>query len=153
MKIMAALIGIGMLAAAPAYAGPCTMEIDTLTAALASAGTGGAPAAPAAVPHLPKAPASSGTLPADPLQPQQPPKLPDSHSMPKAPSTAGTLPPNPLAPTTTATGAKVTDPGAMPAQGGEAAAALQRARDLDLAGDEAGCMTEVGKAKDLIVTQ
>jgi hypothetical protein len=157
MKIIVASIGVGvgLLAALPAHAGPCSTEIETLTQALASAGTG--PAAPATVPGIPKAPSTSGTLPADPLQPQQAPKLPDSHTMPKAPSTSGTLPPNPLEPTANAAGSKVTDSGAMPqagaAPGGEAAAALQRARDLDLAGDEAGCMDEIAKAKDLIVTQ
>lgn len=158
MKLMAVSIGlgVGLLAAVPAQAGPCATEIETLTQALAGAGTDTAPAT-STVPGLPKAPASAGTLPADPLQPQQAPKLPDSHSMPKAPSTAGTLPANPLEPTTVGGAGKVTDPGAMrdsgAAPGGDAMAALDRARELDLAGDEAGCMTEVTKAKDLIVTQ
>jgi hypothetical protein len=156
MKIMAVSIGIlvGSLAALPAHAGPCTAEIDTLTQARASAGTDSAPGVPA-TPKLPKAPATTGTLPADPLQPVQPPKVPGSDMVPKAPSTSGSLPPNPLEPTA-ATGSKVTDPGAMPqdgAGGGGAAAALQRARELDQAGDEAGCLAEVAKAKDLMVIQ
>lgn len=159
MKIMAASIGlgIGLLGALPAHAGPCSTEIETLTQALASAGTGTGPAAPA-VPTLPKAPATSGTLPANPLEPQQAPKLPDSSTVPKAPSTSGSLPANPLEPTAGAAGGKVADPGAMPqdgaaAGGGDVASALQRARELDQAGDEAGCMAEIAKAKDLIVTQ
>lgn len=159
MKILTASIGLGLglLLVLPAHAGPCTTEIETLTQALASAGTDTNPSAPA-TPGLPKAPSTSGTLPHDPLAPQQPPKLPDSQTIPKAPSTAGSLPPNPLESTATAAGNKVTDPGAMPqdggtGSGGEAVAALQRARELDLAGDEAGCMTEITKAKDLIVTQ
>jgi hypothetical protein len=160
MKFIASIgVGAGLLATAlPAHAGPCSTEIETLTQALASAGTDTGSGTPA-VPAMPKAPASAGTLPADPFEPQQAPKLPDSHTVPKAPSTSGSLPPNPLEPTTTAAAdSKVTDPGAMPqgeatAGGGDAASALQRARELDQAGDEAGCMAEIAKAKDLIVTQ
>src|SRR5262245_17755353 len=156
MKIMAASIGfgIGLLAALPAHAGPCATEIEMLTQALASAGTDNGSGMPAK-PSVPKAPATAGTLPADPTVPGQAPKLPDSHSIPKAPSTSGSLPANPLE--TSATGSKVTDPGAMPQDGsatnGEVVTALQRARELDQAGDEAGCMAEVAKAKDLTVTQ
>jgi hypothetical protein len=163
MKIIAASIGmgVGLLAAAlPAYAGPCSTEIETLTQALTSASTDSSPGAPG-TPAVPKAPASAGTPPADPLEPIQPPKVTDSHTVPKAPSTSGSPPANPLEPTAAASGSTVADAGAMPeggSQGGsvasdDAAAALQRARDLDQAGDEAGCMAEIVKAKELIVTQ
>jgi hypothetical protein len=157
MKILAASIGLGVgLLAPPALAGPCSTEIETLTQALAAGGTATSPDAgdhaPAAT-HLPKAPATSGSLPADPLVPGQPPKVTGADNMPKAPSTAGTLPANPL---DSASGDKVTDPGAMPgatAGEGSAAASLQRARQLDQANDEAGCMAEIAKAKALIGTQ
>lgn len=166
MKLLAASIGlgVGLLALAlPAQAGPCSGEIETLTQALTTSGTGmgaspGVPAVPAA-PHLPKAPDTSGTLPANPLEPGQPPKAIGSNTIPKAPSTAGTLPPNPLESTDAS---KMMEPGAMTGGsmaggsmmgGGEAQATLQRARELDQAGDEAGCMAEIAKAKNLIGIQ
>lgn len=149
MKIIAASIGTGLgvlLAALPAYAGPCSTEIETLTQVLAGTGTGSSLSSTAA---MPKAPATAGTLPANPLEPAQVPKVTGASTIPKAPSTTGSLPANPLASTTEGANAL----GAPGAADGDAAASLQHARELDAAGDEASCMAEVAKAKQMIGIQ
>lgn len=146
MKILAASIGtsLGMLLAAlPAYAGPCSTEIETLTQLLA--GTGSTLSSAAA---MPKAPATAGTLPANPLEPAQAPKVTGANTIPKAPSTTGSLPANPLAGATQGTNVPGT-----PTDGGNAAASLERARELDAAGDEASCMVEIAKVKEMIGIQ
>jgi hypothetical protein len=161
MKIVTASIGIsvGALLALPAHAGPCSIEIETLMQALAGTGAG-ANSGASGTAALPKAPTSAGDLPANPLVPGQAPKATGSDTIPKAPSTAGSLPANPLEATTQ--GNAAADAGATPSNGsmadgsmagGDAAASLQRARELDQAGDEAGCMAEVAKAKELIGIQ
>lgn len=143
MKIIAASIGTGfsiLLTALPAYAGPCSTEIETLTQLLAGTGTGSSTAA------MPKAPATAGTLPANPLEPAQVPKVTGANTIPKAPSTTGSLPANPLASGTEGANALGT-PGVTD---GDAAVSLQHARELDQAGDEASCMAEIAKAKEMI---
>ena len=135
MKLRAMLFatGVGLaLSAIPAYAGPCTQEIETLAQAHPGAGA-----------SLPKAPSSSGQMPNNPLDTTiHGGDLATAGAMPKAPATAGTLPANPLSSTPGANGATGT--------GDAAAASLQRARELDQAGDEAGCMDEIAKAKQLL---
>ena len=146
MKIVAASIGlgVGLLAASPASAGPCSGEIRTVIETLTQAWASSHSAAPSAS-HMPRAPASAGSPPANPLQPIQPPKISGAGTTPKAPSTAGALPPNPLEPIG---GGKPTDIGTM--AGGDAAVALQHAWELDHAGQEAACMAEIAKAKALL---
>jgi len=159
MRTIALLTGASIiltLAAVPTYAGNCSMEIETLTQALGGAGaSGGSPTAGA----MPKAPSTAGTLPASPLATTtestktEGTNLAAGSAMPKAPSTAGDLPADPLASTTE--GTSPPDAGTIPeststAAGGDATASLQRARELDQAGDEAACMAEVAKAKELI---
>jgi hypothetical protein len=143
VKIIALVMGAGvglLLTGASAHAGPCSTEIQTLTQTLANAGGGSA--------HMPKAPSTAGTLPADPFASNAAStKTVGAGEMPKAPESAGTLPANPLV-STEPGGAMSTATG-----NGDAAASLQRARELDQAGDEAGCMTEVSKAKELIGAQ
>lgn len=135
-----------MLAAAPAHAGPCSMEIEALTQALAGTGAGANLPATGA---MPKAPSTAGTLPADPLETTvESPNFAGAEAMPKAPSTAGALPANPLE------GPNVPDarvaPRSTAAAPREVAASLERAQELDQAGDEAACMAEIAKVKELI---
>jgi hypothetical protein len=159
MKTIALLAGASIsltLAAVPAYAGNCSIEIETLTQVLGGAGaSGGVPTAGA----MPKAPSTAGTLPASPLATTtestkaESTKLAEGGAMPKAPSTAGDLPANPLATTTEGTsppGAGTVPENMSTAAGGDATASLERARELDQAGDETSCMAEVAKAKELI---
>lgn len=149
MKIMAASIGlgVGLLAASPAAAGPCGSEITAVIQTLTQAWTSSHSAAPSAS-HMPRSPASAGSLPANPLQPIQPPKIAGAGTIARAPSTAGTLPPNPLE---AIGGNKSADIGTM--AGGDAAVALQHAWELDHAGQEAACMVEIAKAKALLGIQ
>jgi hypothetical protein len=148
-RLTALCVGL-MLAAAPAHAGPCSMEIEALTQALA--GTGADANLPATG-AMPKAPSTAGTLPANPLETTvESPNLAGADAMPKAPSTAGALPANPLA--STAEGPNVPDarvaPQSTAAATPEVAASLERAHQLDQAGDEAACMAEIAKVKELI---
>lgn len=146
MKAIAAsiIVGAGLLAAGPAQAGPCSGEIKTVIETLTKAWASSHSAAPSAT-HMPRSPASAGSPPANPLQPIQPPKIPGPRTTPKAPSTEGILPPNPLE----AIGSnKSVDIGTM--AGGDAAVALQHAWELDHAGQEAACMAEIAKAKQLL---
>ena len=131
--LFATSIGLA-LSAMPAHAGPCSLEIETLAQALPGDGA-----------HLPKAPSTSGHVPDNPLDTTiHGGNLATAEAMPKAPSTAGTLPANPLSSSSDANGA--TEAGVS------ASASLQRARELDQAGDEVGCMNEIGKAKELLGT-
>lgn len=135
VRTMLFATGVGLaLSAMPAYAGPCSLEIETLAQALPGAGS-----------HLPKAPSTTGHVPDNPLDTTiHGGNLAAAGAMPKAPSTAGTPPANPLSSSSGANGATET--------GATASASLQRARELDQAGDEAGCMNEITKAKQLLGT-
>jgi hypothetical protein len=131
--LFATSVGLA-LSAMPAHAGPCSLEIETLAQAHPGAGA-----------HLPKAPSTSGHVPDNPLDTTiHGGNLATAGAIPKAPSTAGTLPENPLSSSSGANGAIETD--------GTLSASLQRARELDQAGDEAGCMNEIAKAKQLLGT-
>jgi hypothetical protein len=135
VRTMLFAIGVGLaLSAMPAHAGPCSSEIESLAQAHPSSGA-----------HLPKAPSTSGHVPENPLDTTiHGGNLATAGAIPKAPSTSGTLPANPLSSGSDANGATET--------GDTASASLQRARELDQAGDEAGCMNEIAKAKQLLGT-
>src|SRR5262245_40207178 len=114
MNIAASLFvaGVGfILAATPAYAGPCSLEIEAVAQALPSSST-----------HLPKAPSTSGQVPDNPMDTTiHGGDLATAGAMPKAPATAGTPPANPLSSSSNAAGTAET--------GDTASASLQRARD------------------------
>ena len=118
-----------VVAAAAASAGTCTTEIERLQKQLSSSDAGMGP---------------SGTI-AETGQLQPPTETMNQAVQGKATSPEDVLSQNQGEPTdgdAAAAGQLGTAAGAA-----EAGEALQRARQLDQAGDEAACMTEIGKAK------
>jgi hypothetical protein len=118
-----------VLAAGAASAGPCTTEIDTLQKQLSSSDAGMGPTGTIA---------ETGAL-------HPPTEAMNQAAEGKATSPEDVLNQNQGAPTDADAGAA----GQLGTAAGatEASETLERARTLDQAGDEAACMTEIGKAK------
>ena len=150
------LIALGVTAgcvllAAPAIAGPCTAQIDTITQQLAATDAGMGPtgtnamdqttanaASPNSKPQVPTTPAT-GTM--NEASQNKATSSQDVQSQNTGQGTAADV-------ATGATAATTTGDTSGQATGCAAAAAhLQRAQQLDQAGNEAACMDEVTKAQ------
>jgi hypothetical protein len=129
-----------VLAAAAASAGTCTTEIETLQKKLSSSDAGMGPTGPGIT--------GTGTI-------TETGKLhPPTDAMNQATDNKAASPNDVLSQNQgAATDSEIASQ--LPATAGPAGAsqALDRARQLNQAGDEAGCMGEIGKAKTLLGTQ
>lgn len=127
-----------VLAAAAASAGPCATQIADLQKRLSSTDAGMGPTGAGA------GGAASGTI-AETGELHPPTEIMNQAAEGKATSSQDVLSQNQGAPTD----ADAATAGEFGTAAGvaEAGESLQRAQELDQAGDEAACMTEIGKAK------
>jgi hypothetical protein len=132
-----------VLAAAAASAGTSTTEIDTLQQQLGKSDAGMGPTGTGA-------PSATGTI-AETGQLHPPTETMNEAAEGKAMSSEDVLSQNQAAPTDS----QATAAGEFGTAAGTAQAieSLERARQLDLAGDETACMNEVGKAKTQLGVQ
>lgn len=132
-----------VLAAGAASAGTCTTEIDTLQKQLSSTDAGMGPTGTAA-------PGATGTI-AETGELHPPTETMNQATEGKAASSEDVVNQNQGAPTDSQASAA----GQFGTAAGTADAieSLERARQLDQAGDEAACMNEVGKAKTQLGVQ
>jgi hypothetical protein len=149
MKIVSIALGAGagcLLLAGSALAGPCSDEIATLNRQLGPTDAGMGPTGENAMQQ------SSGN-PASPSGAAQVPTHPPTGAMNEASQNKATSPQDVQQQNTGQGTAADTATGAAPATGegsSTAAAALQRAQQLDQAGNEQACMEEVSKAKQAL---
>jgi len=146
MKRSILILGLGagvMLAAGSAAAGPCTAEIETLEKALAATDAGMGPTG--GVTGGAVGGATDGAVGAAPEAQHPPTETMNQAAEGKATSPEDVLQQNQGAPTD----ADAAQAGQTTTAAGvdEASDALRRAKELDKAGDEAACMSEIGRVK------
>lgn len=132
-----------MLAAGNAVAGPCTAEIESLEKTLAATDAGMGPTG--GVTGGTVGGATDGALGAAPEAQHPPTETMNQAAEGKATSPEDVLQQNQGAPTD----ADAAEAGQTTTAAGidEASDGLQRARQLDQSGDEAACMSEIGRVK------
>ena len=156
MKLTVIALGASagcLLLAGTALGGTCTAQIDTLQKQMQSSDAGMGPTGAGAGTG-----ANSDQITSNPISPSgtaQVPTTPATGTMNQASQNKATSPQDVQNQNTGAGTLADQASGAATGATGNAAAlaSLQRAQQLDQAGDEAGCMEEINKAQDALQTQ